>query len=135
MWVPQTPAPTILRACSVKHRSGLSRRNQSKTTINYIKSGIIMPAETRTDPTHQPGINQAFIRVWCSALFWVPVNYLCVVADYLHTVLSCIQSAGQRLILMPERNNRLMDCPTPAPAILRARSLISPAGTILPEPV
>ena len=135
MWVPQTPAPAILRARSVKHRQELSCPNLFKTTINYIISGINLPAGTRTDPTHQPGINQAFTRVWCSALFWVPVNYLRVVADYLQTVLSCIQSSGQRLIVMPARNNRLMDCPTPAPAILRARSVISPAGTILPEPV
>jgi len=41
-----TPVPAIPRACSVKHRPGLSRRNQSKTTINYIISGIILPAET-----------------------------------------------------------------------------------------
>jgi len=113
-----TPAPAILRARSVKHRPVLSRRTQSITTINYIKPGKFLPTENRTDPTHQPGINQAFIRVWCSMLFWVLVNYLHVVADQLHTVFARIQSAGQRLIVKPERNNRHVGCPTPAPAIL-----------------
>jgi len=111
MWVPQTPAPAILRACSVKNRQELSCQNQSKTTINYIISGIILPAETRTDKAHQPGINQAFARVWCSILFWVPVIYLHVVADYLHTFFVRIQSAGHRLIVMPERNNRHVGSP------------------------
>ena len=48
MWVPQTPAPAILRACSVKHRQELSCLNLSKTTINYIISGIILPADSNT---------------------------------------------------------------------------------------
>ena len=157
MWVPPTPAPAILRACSAKNRQELSCQNQSKTTINYIISGIILPADSntihrnvqkclsqrhggteiffeifivgscnpflhepldknpdaptlkpdayashtfsvplclcesifyfRTDITHQPGINQAFNRVWCSIWLWFVFLYfpsfkcLCFIFD------------------------------------------------------
>jgi len=44
-------------------------------------------------------------------LFWVPVNYLLVTADRLHTFFARIQSAAQRLIVMPAWNNRHVDSP------------------------
>jgi len=56
-------------------------------------------------------------------LFYFVVGYLLVAADHMHTGITRIQSTGQRLIAIPERNNRHVGSPTPAPAILRACSI------------
>ena len=56
-------------------------------------------------------------------LFYFVVGYLLVAADHMHTGITRIQSVGQRLIAIPERNNRHVGSTTPAPAILRACSV------------
>jgi len=56
-------------------------------------------------------------------LFYFVVGYLLVATDNMHTGISRIQSAGQRLIAIPERNNRHVGSLTPEPAIPRACSV------------
>jgi len=60
-------------------------------------------------------------------LFYFVVGYFLVAANYLHTFFARIQSAGQRLFVMPERNNRHVGCQTPASAILLTGSFKTPA--------
>ena len=56
-------------------------------------------------------------------LFYFVVGYLLVAADHMHTGITRIQSTGQRLIAIPERNNRHVGSLTPEPAIPRACSV------------